>query len=96
VSVEEASFVTKFTIPGGVRSFSQVFEPTVIPLSEGDNLDGAIKHELFYDEEMTMKFYFNSSQIAADYDTVYIKTTLTRLGDRIPAIRGIELPYLSK
>jgi hypothetical protein len=94
VTNEEASFITAFKIPGDNRYFLRVLEPTVITLN-GESYGDAVSHELFYDMESTSPFVFGSD-IAADIDTVYIKTTLKRTGNIVPAIKGIKVQYLYK
>jgi hypothetical protein len=94
VTSEEASFITAFKIPGDNRYFLRVLEPTVSTLNN-ESYDDAIIHELFYDRVGTTPFPFGSD-IIADIDTVYIKTTLRRTGDKVPAVKGIQLQYLPK
>ena len=94
ITSEEASFYTTFKIPGDNRYFLRVLEPTVVTLNN-ESYDDAITHELFYDRIGTTSFPF-SSDIIADIDTIYINTTIKRTGDKIPAIKGIKLQYLSK
>lgn len=94
VTNEEASFITVFKTPGDNRYFLRVLEPTAITLND-ESYGDAITHELFYDRNSTIPFAFGSD-INADINTVYIKTTVKRTGDIIPAIRGIKLQYLPK
>jgi len=94
VTVGEASFVTEFKVPGDDKYFGAILEPEIITLNNEDYTD-AVVHELFYDKTSTAPFVFGST-IAADIDTVYIKTTIRRAGDIIPALKGMRLKYLSK
>jgi hypothetical protein len=94
VTSEQASFMTEFRIPGDNRYFLRVLEPETVTLNN-ENYGDAVIHELFYDKVGTTPFPFGSD-IIADIDTIYIKTTLKRTGDSIPAIRGIRLQYLPK
>ena len=94
ITNEEASFITTFRIPGDNRYFLRVLEPTIGTLG-GEAYGDSVIHELFYDRTSTTPFTFGSD-IAADIDTVYIKTTIKRLGETIPAIKEIKLQYLPK
>jgi hypothetical protein len=91
---EEASFMTEFKIPGDNRYFLRILEPTVETLGDADFGD-AVSYELYYDKVGTEPYQFGAD-IIADLDTIYIKTILTRIGDSVPAIKGIRLQYLPK
>lgn len=94
ITNEEASFLTTFKIPGDSRYYLRVLEPTIITLNN-EVYGDAVTHELFYDKQSSVPFSFGSD-IGADINTVYIKTTIRRSGYSIPAIKGIRLRYLPK
>ena len=94
ITAEQASFLTTFHVPGDNHYFLRIMEPTVTTLND-EVYNDAVKHELYYDKTGTMPFPFGSD-IAADIDTVYIRTTLQRTGEVIPALKGIKLQYIQK
>lgn len=94
ITREEASFITAFRIPADNKYFARVLEPVTMTLNDEDYSD-AITHELYYDRTGVAPFPFNSD-ISADINTIYIKTTLRHTGEIIPAIRGIEIRYMAR
>lgn len=95
ITSEEASFIIKLELPGEGRHFSTILEPSVIPLTDGIDYGDLVTHELIYDLRTGATFPFGS-QIASNRNEVYIKTTIRRDGEYIPAIRGLEIGYLLK
>lgn len=94
VTKEEVSFITEFKIPGDAKTFSRILEPVTMTLN-GESYGDAVTHELYYDKAGVAPFVFGSN-IASEINTVYLKTTLKRAGETIPAVRGLKLRYLPK
>ena len=94
VTSEEASFITTFKIPGDNQYFNHILEPSVITLNN-QRYESSITQELFRDKTGVQSLLFGSD-IGEDINTVYVKTTLKKIGDMIPAIRGIEIQYMPK
>lgn len=95
VSSEEASFVTALNIPGSNRYFSKVLEPRVIPFIEGVEYGDLISHEMLYELSSNQSSPFGTD-ILSNKEVVYIRTTMKRDGEVMPAIRGIEFSYVPK
>lgn len=92
-SNDAAEFVTKFVLPDPDRRFSSIKNPLVTtPIGCAPVNDYMVKHELYFDEGLTEQFEF-STDIFQPIHTVYIKTILKVVGEQVPLIREIELPY---
>lgn len=96
VSSEVAYFITELKIPNGSQYFFRVLEPKVIPIVEGTDYGDLIKHELLYTLSPDSQAFTFGSEISSNRDVVYIKTTIRRDGEIIPAFKGIEFSYLPK
>ena len=95
ITSEQASFITELTIPGEEQYFRKVLEPRVYPLIDSDNYGDLISHELLDSRDSEIPLVFGSD-IGAYYKTVYIRTTIRRDGETIPAIKGMEFSYIPK
>lgn len=93
---DEAQFITEFKLESGTentKSFEMIRLPVVTPSvgSEG-KVDDLVVHKLFFDRSLTNEGTFGS-HIGGEYDKVYVKTTLVRMGDIVPVIKDIQLDY---
>lgn len=95
ITSERASFITELNIPGDEKYFRKVLEPTVYPLIDGDDYGDLVTHELLDRKDAEIPLVFGSD-IGAYYKTLYVRTTLKRDGETIPAIKGIEFGYVPK
>lgn len=92
-SQDSAEFVTRFTLEDTDRRFTTVLEPKVtIPKGCPAFNDYTVKHELYFDKDLTEEFEF-ATDIYQIVQTVYVKTILKVAGDSVPVLREIELPY---
>jgi hypothetical protein len=92
-SQDAAEFVTKFSLEGTDRRFTNVSAPNItVPVGCPAFNNNTVKHELYFDEGLTEKFDF-STDIFQTVQAVYVKTILTTVGDQATIIREIELPY---
>lgn len=95
-SSQESEFVTAYSLSGTGRRFSTIQEPVYsAPVGCPDDLTGCITHKMYYDANLTEEFPFGH-QISAPIQTVYIKTTLTKVGETIPFLKQMELHYTHK
>lgn len=95
VTSEEASFITEITIPGEERYFQKVLEPKVHPLVQREDYSDLIYHELLDSRDSEVPLIFGSN-IGAYYKTMYVRTTIKKGGETIPAIKGLEFGYIPK
>lgn len=95
ITSEQASFITELVIPGEEQYFKKVLEPKVYPLVKGDNYGDLVSHELLDSKDSEVPLVFGSD-IGAYYKKLYVRTTIKRDGEVIPAIRGIEFGYVPK
>lgn len=96
VTSEVSYFVTEFKIPGENKHFLRVLEPKAIPIIDGIDYGDLVRHELMYSPDIESTPLSFGPEIASNRDTVYIKTTIRRDGEIIPALKGIEFSYLPK
>lgn len=89
-------FITELKIPGEGKYFSRVLEPKVTPAVEGVDYGDLVSHGLMYSPYPDSPTFSFGSEILSNKDTVYIKTTLRKSGEIIPAIKGLEFSYLPK
>lgn len=91
-----SEFVSTYSLEGTTKRFSTIQEPSVqLPIGCPQNVEGCIEHQLYYDADLTEEFPFGH-EISAPIQTVYIKTTLQKIGETVPFIKGMELPYTHK
>lgn len=93
---KETEFITKVDISDEARSFRSIKKPRSIPLLCSEhNLVDLVDHKLYYDEDCITEFEFGST-ILAPLQTVYIKTSLKKQGDKIPFLKQMEFEYEHK
>lgn len=95
-SSRESEFVSAYSLNGTGRRFASIQEPIYsAPVGCPDDLTGCITHKMYYDSNLTEEFPFGH-QISAPIQTVYIKTTLTKIGETVPFLKQMELHYMHK
>lgn len=87
-------FVTRH-VAGPGREFERVETPRVIYAEGAPKGVGEISHELYYDQALVTKFDFGT-EILAPLSEVYVKTTIRKVGEDVPVVKRIELPYRFK
>lgn len=95
-STEEAEFVSTYSLEGSTRRFGSVHEP-VYSVPEGcpQDIEENVEHKLYYDADLTEEFSFGH-EISAPIQKVYIKTILRKVGETVPFLKQMELPYSHK
>lgn len=95
ITSEQESFVTELRVPTQGVFFKRIMAPKAISAIDNIDLRGLITHELYMGKNDTEPFSFGR-EINADKTTVYIKTTIRRDGETIPALKGMEFSYEPK
>lgn len=95
-TAEEAEFVTTYSLEGTTRRFATIQEPTYeVPVGCPQDIEECVEHKLYYDSDLSEEFPFGHD-ISAPIQTVYIKTILRKVGETIPFLKQMELPYMHK
>lgn len=95
-SSQESEFITSYSLSGTGRRFASVQEPVYsAPVGCPDDISECISHKMYYDSNLTEEFPFGH-QISAPIQTIYIKTTLVKVGETIPLLKQMELYYTHK
>lgn len=95
ITSEQESFVTELRIPTQGTFFKRIMAPKAVSAIDNLDLRGLITHELYMGRNDTEPFSFGR-EINADKHTVYVKTTIRRDGETIPALKGMEFSYEPK
>lgn len=92
-SEKSTEFITELKTQNDEQYFKTIHSPKAIPadISES-NLNDLVSHQLYYDSNLSTEFEFDSN-IIAPLNTVYIKTTLKKEGDKVPVLKGLEFNY---
>lgn len=90
----QCEIVTTLDITDKHAYLGRVHAPEITPApGTPQNLLDLVEHKLYYDESLTDEFDFGAD-ILTPLSTVYIKTTLMKQGDSVPALKEIRVPYV--
>jgi hypothetical protein len=93
VTSEKASFITRLKMPIEGQYFRKVTEPKAITSST--EVNDLISHELLDSVDAEIPLVFGAD-IGANYNTLYVRTTINTDGEEIPVIKGMEFGYVPK